>query len=111
MTKYTVTTELIQDREEEFEGDDLFITSICLDADNEAYGYGESAEESVFDALYQLAFTLTLDDGDKYHGFKIRLLPAQYQQPMKDYLTKRLHQLQNRSVKVVCLIEEWRNEQ
>jgi hypothetical protein len=102
MTPYTIETEQI-------EGDVPFITTIHLDKDNKAYGYGESPEESVQDAIYQLAFTLTLDDGDRYKGFKIRLLPEQYQQRMKDYLTKRLHQLQSRSVKVVCLIEEWRN--
>ncbi len=102
MTPYTIETEQI-------EGDVPFITTIHLDKDNKAYGYGESAEESVQDAIYQLAFTITLDDGDRYKGFKIRLLPEHLQQTMVDCLKQRNLQLQKRTVNITCLIGEWRN--
>ena len=103
MTPYTIETEHI-------DGDVPFITTIHLDKDNKAYGYGESAEESVQDAIYQLAFTLTLDDGDRYHGFKIGLLPEHLQQTMVDCLKQRNLQLQKRTVNITCLIGEWRND-
>jgi len=104
MTPYTIETEQI-------EGDVPFITTIHLDKDNKAYGYGESPEESVQDAIYQLAFTLTLDDKDSYHGFKVSLLPEHLQPLMIEQLKRRNIQLQKRTVKITCLIGEWRSEQ
>ncbi len=102
MTQYTIETEHIDE-----EG--LFTTTIHLDKNNKAYGYGESAEESVQEAIHQLAFTLSLNDKDRYNGFEIRLLPEQYQQMMVDRLTRRLIQLQKRTVNITCLIGGWRN--
>ena len=102
MIPYTIETEQI-------EGDVPFITTIHLDKDNKAYGYGESHEESVQEAIHQLALTLSLNDKDRYKGFEIRLLPEQYQQMMVDRLTRRLIQLQKRTVNITCLIGEWRN--
>ncbi len=100
MTQYTIETE-------EIEGDVPFITTIHLDKDNKAYGYGESAEESVEDAVIQLAFTLTLDDKDTYHGFKVSRLPTHLQPLMIEQLKRRNIQLQKRTVKITCLIGEW----
>ena len=102
MTPYTIQTE-------EIEGDVPSITTIHLDKDNKAYGYGESVEESVHDAVIQLAFTLTLDDKDSYHGFKVSLLPEHLQPLMIEQLKRRNIQLQKRTVKITCLIGEWHN--
>lgn len=102
MTPYKIETE-------EIEGDVPFITTIHLDKDNKAYGYGESPEESVHDAIYQLAFNLTLDDDDTYHGFKVSRLPEHLQPLMIEQLKRRNIQLQKRTVKITCLIGEWNN--
>lgn len=103
MTQYKLETE-------ELEGDVPFITYIHLDPDNKAYGYGESPEESVRDAVIQLAFTLTLDDKDTYHGFKVSRLPKHLQPLMIEQLKRRNIQLQKRTVKITCLIGEWQND-
>lgn len=103
MTPYTIETE-------EIEGDLPFITTIHLDKDNKAYGYGESAEESVEDAVIQLAFNLTLDDEDSYYGFKVSLLPKHLQPLMIEQLKRRNIQLQKRTVKITCLIGDWQND-
>jgi hypothetical protein len=91
--------------------DDIWTTTIHLDKHNRSYGHGETAEESVQDAIKQLAFTLALDDKDSYHGFKVSLLPEHLQLLMIEQLKRRNIQLQKRTVKITCLIGEWRSEQ
>lgn len=109
MTPYRIETEFMDGESQESVCDDIWTTTIHLDKDNKAYGYGESAEESVEDAVIQLAFTLTLDDKDSYHGFKVSLLPEHLQPLMIEQLKRRNIQLQKRTVKITCLIGEWHN--
>ena len=109
MTTYKLETTSNTNYDPEFDGDDVFTTILHLDKDNKAYGYGESPEESVHDAVIQLAFTLTLDDKDTYHRFKVSLLPEHLQPLMIEQLKRRNIQLQKRTVKITCLIGEWSN--
>ena len=110
MTPYKLETECVTNESPLGIMDDVYMTTIHLDKDNKAYGYGESAEESVRDAVIQLAFTLTLDDKDTYHGFKVSLLPEHLQPLMIEQLKRRNIQLQKRTVKITCLIGEWQND-
>lgn len=109
MTPYTIETEFVYGESQESVCDDIWTTTIHLDKHNRAYGHGESAEESVHDAIHQLAFTITLDDKDSYHGFKVSLLPEHLQLLMIEQLKYRNIQLQKRTVKITCLIGEWHN--
>ena len=110
MTPYKIETECATNESPLGIMDDVYMTTIHLDKDNKAYGYGESADESVRDAVIQLAFTLTLDDKDTYHGFKVSLLPKHLQPLMIEQLKRRNIQLQKRTVKITCLIGEWHND-
>ena len=56
MTPYKIETECVTNESPLGIMDDVYMTTIHLDPDNKAYGYGESAEESVQDAVIQLAF-------------------------------------------------------
>ena len=110
MTQYKLETECVTKEYPLTAMDEVYMTTIHLDPDNKAYGYGESPEESVRDAIIQLAFTLTLDDKDAYHGFKVSWLPEHLQPLMIEQLKYRRQQLQNRTIKVTCLIAEWRDD-
>ncbi len=109
MTPYTIETEFVDGESQESVCDDIWTTTIHLDKHNRAYGHGDTAEESVQDAIHQLAFNLTLDDDDTYQGFEICRLPKHLQQMMVDCLKRRNIQLQKRTVKITCLIGEWHN--
>lgn len=109
MTAYKIETEFVEGIIQETVCDDIWTTTIHLDKHNRTYGHGDSAEESVHDAIYQLAFTLTLDDKDSYHGFKVSRLPEHLQPLMIEQLKRRNIQLQKRTVKITCLIGEWNN--
>ena len=111
MTPYTIETEFVSCEDQEFVCDDIWTTTIHLDKHNRSYGHGASTEESVHDAIYQLAFNLTLDDDDTYHGFKVSRLPEHLQPLMIEQLKRRNIQLQKRTVKITCLIGEWCSEQ
>lgn len=110
MTPYKLETECVTNESPLGIMDDVYMTTIHLDKNNRAYGYGETAEESVQNAIHQLAFTLTLDDKDTYHGFKVSRLPTHLQPLMIEQLKYRRQQLQNRTIKVTCLIAEWRDD-
>jgi len=109
VTSYKIETECVTSESPLGIMEDVYQTTIHLDTDNKAYGYGDSAEESVHDAVIQLAFTLTLDDKDSYYGFKVSLLPEHLQPLMIEQLKYRNLQLQKRTVNITVLIGEWRN--
>ncbi len=110
MTTYKLETECATNESPLGIMDDVYMTTIHLDPDNKAYGYGESPKESVEDSIRQLAFTLTLDDKDTYHGFRVSRLPKHLQPLMIEQLKRRNIQLQKRTVNITCMIGEWQND-